>query len=57
MADSTITWGTTRDGDQILCTVFCYVCREVFARGVSVREASETKADVDERGHVCGVAA
>ena len=57
MANSTITWGTTRDGNQILCTVFCYVCREVFARGVSVSQARETKTDIDEQGHTCGSAA
>jgi hypothetical protein len=51
---STITWGTTRDGDRITCTVFCHVCREVFARGLNPAEASERKADIDERGHVCG---
>jgi len=51
---STITWGTTRNGDSVLCTVFCYVCRDVFGRDMTTREASELKGDIDERGHACG---
>jgi hypothetical protein len=51
---STITWGTTRDGDQTICAVLCYACREVFGRGMKVSEAREMKTDIDDRGHVCG---
>jgi hypothetical protein len=53
MTQSTITWGTTRTGERITCTVFCHVCREVFGRGLDVNEARECKEEAEQR-HSCG---
>ena len=44
---STVTWGVNAEGE---CSLFCYVCREVFARGLNPAEAKLMRDDLN---HEC----
>lgn len=49
-----ITRGTHTENGEIVATLFCIHCREVFGRDMTTAEAREMKQDMIESGaHAC----